>query len=144
MRRADHIWMAEKRISGCRFVSEYVETRARHMAAIQEGAQGPFVGEAAARAIDDPHALLGLGEIFRRKNVFRLRRERRVQGNEIGAGEKSVEAGFLDSEVEGAFGREERIVGDDPHVQANRARGDDRSDSAAAYDAEPLAGDLDP
>src|ERR1700724_2122460 len=129
MRRADRIWMAEKRISGCRFMPEYVEARACHMAAIQERAQGPFVGEAAARAIDDPRALLGLGEIFRRKNVFRLRRERRVQGNEIGAGEKSVEAGFLASEVEGAFGREERIVGDDPHVQANRANAPSPSES---------------
>src|SRR5580693_9001410 len=103
MWRADRIWMAEKRILGCWFLHEYVETRARHMAAIQERAQGPFVGEPAARAIDDPHALLGLGEIFRRQNVFRLRRQRRVQGDEIRAGEKSFEADFLDSEIEGAF-----------------------------------------
>src|ERR1700730_10275526 len=143
MRRADRIWMAEKRVSGCRFMQEYVETRARHMAAIEKRAQGPFVGQPAARAIDDPHALLGLGEIFRRQNVLRLRRQRRVQRDEIRAGEKSFEADFLDSEIEGAFGREEWIVGDDPHVQANRARGDDRPDSAAAYDAEHLAGDLD-
>src|SRR3984893_17898579 len=101
---------------------EYVETRARP--------------EPAARAIDYPHALLCLGEIFRRQNVFRLRRQRRVQRYEIGAREKSFEADFLDAEIEGAFGREERIVGDDPHVQANRARGDDRPDSAASYDAE--------
>src|ERR1700730_16615061 len=143
MRRGDRIWMAETRISGCRFMPDNVETRACHMAAIQERAQGPFVGEAAARAIDDPYALLGLGEVLRRQNVFRLRRQWRVQGYEIGAGEKSFEADFLDSEIEGAFGREERIVGDDPHVQANRARGDDRPDSAAADDAEHLAGDLD-
>ena len=58
--------------------------------------------------------------------------------------EKNFEADFLDAEIEGAFGREERIVGDDPHVQANRARGDDdQTDSAAPPDAERLAGDLD-
>ena len=60
-----------------------------------------------------------------------------------GEAEQCFEADLLDSEIEGAFGREERIVGDDPHVQANRARGDDRPDSAAANDAEHLAGDLD-
>ena len=39
--------------------------------------------------------------------------------------------------------RQEGIEGDDPHLQADGALGDDRADIAAADDAERLAGDLD-
>ena len=42
-----------------------------------------------------------------------------------------------------ALGREERIVGDDLHLQPVRAVGDDRADVAAADQAERLAGELD-
>ena len=43
----------------------------------------------------------------------------------------------------GALRRQERIVGDHLHPQAERAVGDDRADIAAADDAERLAEDLD-
>ena len=100
--------MAEQRIVGRRFVHEHIERRARDMAAIEKCAQGLFVDEPAARAIDDSHALLGLGEIFRRQNILRLRRQRRVQGNEIGAAEQRFEIDFLDPKIEGAFRAKER------------------------------------
>ena len=46
--------------------------------------------------------------------------------------------------IGGALGREERIVGDHPHAQAERAVDHDRADIAGADHAERLAGDLDP
>ena len=42
-----------------------------------------------------------------------------------------------------ALRRQERIVGDHLHLEAERAVGDDRADIAAADDAERLAGELD-
>ncbi len=106
MRRADDIGVAEQRISGCRFVHEHVESGARHMAAIEKRAQA-FSSTSPPRAqlmIRTP--LLGLGKIFRRQNILCLRRQRRVQGNEIGAAEQCFEIDFLDPEIERAFRRE--------------------------------------
>ena len=115
--------MAEQRIGCRRLLDEDVERRARDMAAVERGAQRRLVDEAAARAIDDAHALLGLGEVFGRQDVAGLRRQRRVQGDEVGAGEQIVELDLLDADLGGALGAEERIVGDDPHLQADaRAR----------------------
>ena len=68
------------------------------MAAVEGCAQRRFIDEAAARAIDDAHALLGLGEIFRREDVVGLRGQRRVQGDEIGAREEIVELELFDAE----------------------------------------------
>ena len=45
--------------------------------------------------------------------------------------------------IGGALGREERIVGDHAHAQAERAVDHDRADIAGADHAERLAGDLD-
>ena len=69
--------------------------------------------------------------------------QRRVQRDEVGAGEKLVELDLLDAELRRAVLRQERVVGDDMHLQADAARRDDRADIAAADDAERLAGDLD-
>src|SRR5450759_5504426 len=99
MRRADDIWMAKQWIFFRRFVHEYIEGRACDMAGLEQGAQGRFVYEPAARAIDDSHAVLRLGEIFDRQDVFRLRRHRRMQGDDVSAGKKSVEFDLFDAEI---------------------------------------------
>jgi hypothetical protein len=44
-----------------------------------------------------------------------------VQGDEIGAREQLVELDLLDAERDRALGRQERVVGDDLHLQAERA-----------------------
>ena len=103
-----------------------------------------LVDQAAARAIDDPDALLGLRQILAREDVAGLIGERRVEGDEIGAGEQVVELDLLDSEVQRPLGGQERIVGDHLHPQAERPVGDDRADIAGADQAERLAGQLDP
>ena len=101
------------------------------MARIERGAQRDFVDEAAARAIDDAHALLRLGEVLRRQDVLGLRGQRRVQRDEIGAGEQGLQFDLLDAEFLGALFAQERIEGDDAHLEADAARGDDRADVAA-------------
>ena len=54
-----------------------------------------------------------------------------------------VELDLLDAEIDGALRRQERIVGDHFHLEANAALGGDRTDIAAADDAERFAGDFD-
>ncbi len=77
-------------------------------------------------------------------DVARRVGQRRVQGDEIGAGEQFVERYPLDPELDRPFGRQERVVGDHLHLEALRPVGDDRADIAAADDAERLAAELDP
>ena len=62
MRRAHDIGMAEQRIFGRGLGHEDVEGGAGDVAGIERGAQRHFVDQTAARAIDDAHALFGLGE----------------------------------------------------------------------------------
>src|SRR3546814_8575182 len=59
-----------------------------------------LVNQPAARAIDDAHALLGLGEILGRQDVARLIRQRSVQRDEIGARQQRIEIGFLDTQFD--------------------------------------------
>jgi hypothetical protein len=47
---------------------------------------------------------------------------RRVQRDEVGAGEQLVELDLFDAEFFGALLRQERIEGDDMHLQADGAR----------------------
>ena len=124
-------------------LDEHVEGGAGHMAGIEGRAQRRLVDEAAAGAVDDAHALLGLGEVLGREDVLRLLGHRHVQRDDVGAAQEIVELDLLDAELDGALRRQERIVGDDLHAQADAAIGDDGADIAAADHAERLGGELD-
>ncbi len=120
MGRGDEVRVAEQRVGCRRLLDEDVEGRARDMAAVERRAQGGLVDQAAAGAIDDANAGLGLAEILGGEDVARLRRQRRVQGDEIGAREQIVEFDLFDADLLGALRAQERIEGDDPHLQAQR------------------------
>ena len=79
----------------------------------------------------------------RGEDVPGLLRHRHVQRDDVGAAQQVVQLHLLDAEFERALRRQERIVGDDPHPQADGAVGDDRADIAAADHAERLGGELD-
>ena len=96
------------------------------MTGIERGAQRLLVDQPAARAIDDAHALLHRRERLGVDDVLGLVGQRRVQRDEIGALEQLVEIDLLDAELHGALRRQERIVGDHLHFQAD-ARGRRRS-----------------
>src|SRR6202034_2589647 len=110
---------------------------------VERYAQAGLVDKAATGAIDDANAGLGLRQILRRENVARLRRHRRVQGDEIGAREEIIKFKLFHAKLLGALSAQERIKGDDPHLQSQGARGSDRANVAAADDSERLAGQLD-
>ena len=143
MRRADHVRMTEQRVLVRGLGREHVEGRAGDLSGIKRCAQSRLVDQAAARAIDDAHALFHRRDRLGVDDVSGLLGQRRMQRDEIGALEQIVKLDLLDAEIHRALRRQERIIGDHPHAQAQRAVGDDRADIAGADDAERLAGDLD-
>ena len=93
MRRADHVGMAEQHVLGGRLLDEHVESGARNLLGIQCIDQRLLVDEAAARAVDDAHAFLGLGQVLAAEDIPRLVGQRGVQRDEVRAGQKLVEIG---------------------------------------------------
>ncbi len=87
--------------------------------------------QAAAGAVDDPNpGAHGLDRILV-DDVSRRFGQRRVQCDEIGAGEQIVQFHLFDAEVCRTIGRKVGVVRDDLHLEALRAVRDDRSDVAA-------------
>ena len=143
MRGADHVRQAKQHIGRCRLVREDVEGAAGHMAGLERSCHGLFVDELATSAVDDAHALLRLGDVLGIHDAPRLGRQRRMQRDEISALQQVIELDLLDAEIAGALRAQVGVEGDDAHLEANRALGDDGADVAAADDAEHLGGDLD-
>ncbi len=143
MRRTHEVGLAEQWAVLGRFALEHVERGPGNLPAVERIGQRRLVDQAAARTVDDPHALLGLGEVFRRQDIARLVGQRRVQRDEIGLGQQRVEIGFLDPDFDRAFLGQEGIVGNDLHPQAQRAAGDDAADIARADQAQRFAGHFD-
>ena len=81
---------------------EHVDAGARHLAALQRRDQVGLDDQPAARAVDDAHAVLHLGDRRGVDDVARLVGQRRVQRDEVGAGEQLVEFDLLDAELLGA------------------------------------------
>ena len=143
MRGADKVRGTEQGRFLGRFGLEHIERRARDMAAIHRRLQRRFVNQPAARAVNDPHALLGFGEIFGREDIAGLVRQRRVQRDEIGLGQQRIQLGLFDAHFDRAFGRQERIEGDDLHLEPQRPARHDRADIARADQAQNFAGHFD-
>ena len=75
----------------------------------------------------------------------RLVGQRQVEREEVGGREDRVRVvGVLDAELAEALGRDERVVADDAHAEAERATRDLPADPAEAEHAERLVGELDP
>ena len=101
------------------------------------------VDELAAGAVDYPGAVLHRGDRVGVDQADRLRGLRRVQGDDVGAAEQVLEAlGPLDPELAEALGRDELVEGDDLHVEALGALGDELADAAEADHPEGLAVEL--
>src|SRR3546814_2971536 len=81
------------------------------MTIVERLLQGRFVNQAATRAVDDADALLGLGEILPAQNVARLLSKRRVQRDEVSAGEQFVQSRFFHAHLDRAFRGQERVIG---------------------------------
>jgi hypothetical protein len=139
VRGADEVRRAEQRAVLGRLGLEHVERGAGDLACVHRFLERCLVDQAAAGAVDDPHALLGLGEVFLRQDVAGLVGERGVEGDEVRPRQQVVQFHLLHAHFHRALGREERIEGDDLHAQADGAGRDDRADVAGADQAEGLA-----
>ena len=134
---------AEQRALLGRLHLEHVEGGAADVARLEGRGQRALVDQAAARAVDDAHALLGLGQRGGVDDVAGPVGERGVQRDEIGAAQQVVELDLLHAQLHGALGREEGIEGDHLHLEADGAVGDDGADVAAADHAQRLGVELD-
>ena len=120
MRGADEIGRAKQRVIGCgRFAHEHVQRGPGDMAAVEASLQRHFIHQPAARAVDDPHALLGLGQPFGVEDVAGLVGQRGVQGDEIRACQQRIEIGLFHAHFHRAFRRQERVIGHHLHPQAH-------------------------
>lgn len=143
MRGADDVRQAEERALGGGLDLEDVEACAGDVAGLEGLRKRLFIDETAAGAVDDTHARLGLRDRLRVQDVAGLVRQRHVQADEVCLGEEFVELDLDDPHFLRPLLRQERIIGDDVHLETDRAGADDRADIAGADDAEHLAGDLD-
>ncbi len=125
-------------IRGRRFHDEDVERSAGDFARLERIGERGFIDNSAASAIDDAHALFHFRECCGADQAAGVVGQRGVNGNEIGACEKLVEAYQLDADSSGGLGSEDRIVANHFHLEAESAIGDDSPDVAQADDAESL------
>ena len=102
MRRAHHIRVAEQRVCGGGFFDKDVKSRAGDMAAVECGAQGHFIHQAATGTVDDAHALFGFGQIGFRKDVFGLGGHGRVQGDDVGARQQIIQLDLFHAHIQRA------------------------------------------
>ncbi len=144
MRGGDEICATEQRVLGRRLLDEDIDRRTGNLALVERGGEVGLDDEPAAGAVDDAHAAFHPGERVFVDQVPGRIVQGGVQGDEIGAGEQLVEVNLFDPNTARPFGRQERIVGDHLHFQAQGAPGNDRADIAAADNAERLAEQLDP
>ena len=143
MRSGDEPGRTEQRAFVRGFGLEHVERGAGDMPGVEPRLKRRLIDQPAACAVDDAHALLGLGQILGRQDVARLVGQRRVQRDEIGAREQVVELHLLHAHLHCAFGRQERIERHHLHFQPSGAIGDDRADVPRTDQPQSLGGELD-
>src|SRR5204863_2357351 len=107
-----HLRQPQQRVIGRgRLVDEDVERGAGDVAARDRVGEILLVDDAAAGAVHDAHALLHLGDGGAVHQAARLRRERRVNGEEVGARVELVERHDLDVHACRRLGGDERVEG---------------------------------
>ena len=131
-------------VGGWGFDFEDIERDAGKVTGVEVGLRGCFIDESAAGAVDDQCAAVHAGEALRVENVFRFRRERNVEGDDIRAAEGFFGAlREIDFERLRAGGGEEGVVGGNGHAEGLRAFGELGADAAHAEDGEALAVEFD-
>ena len=143
MRRADDVRQAEKRTLGGWLDFEHIETGAGDVAGLDGIGKCRFIHQTATGAVDDTHALLGLGKVLCIEDAACLVGHRHVQGDEIGLRQQLVQLNLGDAHFLRAFRRQEGVISENMHLETECTRADDGADIAGADDAERLAGNFD-
>jgi hypothetical protein len=127
-----------------RLGAEDVERGARDLPGVQRGLEVLVDDERPAGDVEDPHAVLALGQRLGVEPALGLRRLGQVEREEVRLGVDVVGGpGLLHAEVAVALGADEGVEGDDAHAEALDARGHELADAPEAQDAERLALELD-
>ena len=140
--RHDDVRLVEQR-AGVRLRAEDVERGGGDLPGAERVEQRGLVDQLAAGRVHDPHAVLHLRDRLGVDHAARLVVQRQVQRQEVGAREHAVERVVLDAELAEALGRDERVVGEHAHLEADRAPGDLLADPPEAEHAERLLRELD-
>ena len=143
MRGGDEVLGAEKDIVLGRLFHEDVKGRAADVAGVETGAKSGFVHQTATGAVDDHHALLGLGQGVGRQDVAGLVGEGGMQGDDVSPGQQVFQLDLFHADFHGPLGREEGVIGDHLHLQAIGPVGDNAADIAGADQAQGLGVELD-
>ena len=112
------------------------------MAALERGDQGRVFNQLTARAVDDAHALLHLGEGAFVDDTGGLGREAHVEREVIRAGDELVDCDETDSVFAGHGGGDKRVAADDLKAESAGTAGHFKPDAAEAENAECLAAQL--
>ena len=144
MRREDDARHADERIARLdRLAREDVDRRSRDMPRLHGVSEILLVDDAAARAVDEAHALLHACDRILVEHVLRILVQRHVHRDEVRLLDHLVERADRDAHRLGALLVDVRIVADDVHIEGERTLGDARADAPHADDAERLAAQLD-
>ena len=103
-----------------RLLREDVDRGAGEPARLERLDQRLLVDELAAGGVDQARAVLHLRERLGADHAARLVVQRQVERDEVGAREHALERVALDPGLAEALGRDERVVGDDVHLQPER------------------------
>ena len=138
-----HRGQLEERRLGGRLLGEHVESRPLDLAGPDGLGQGVLVHDAAPGGVDDPQARLGLGQHVLPDEAEGLGVLRQVDGDEVGGGHQLLQPHQIDAHVLGPVGRDEGVVGHQPHAEGQRPLGHQGPDPAQADHAQGLAVQLD-
>ena len=133
----------EQRRLGHRLCGEHVERGAGDDAVTDRVGQRLFVDDATAGDIDDTQARLGLKQQVTSDNSGGLFVFGKVNGEEVRLGNYLIEGEQFHPHLATAFGRDERIEGDDSHAKGLGPVGDQFTNPSKTDDAKGLVGELD-
>ena len=143
VRSDDDVVAAEQWVLGERLRREHVERRAAHLSRLDGGLERIEVDELAARAVDDPHAVLHLRDGLGVDPVDGVRGLGEMDRDDVGPRVQLVgRLRVLHAELPEALGGDELVEGDHVHLERLRALGDQLADAPEADHAQGLAVEL--
>ena len=125
--------VAQRRVGRQRLLCEDVERGARQVARAQRLDERGLVDERAARGVDEQRTGTQQRQALAVDQAARRGRDRQVQADDVGHGERGLDRlGLLGAQLGDALRGHVRVVGDRPHPERARARGDQSADAAEA------------
>src|SRR5215203_1737063 len=143
VRRDDNVGAGEDRMLGEGLGGKDVKGRTAELAGLEAGQERVEVDELAAGAVDEAGAVLHRADRVRVDHPDRLRRLRRMEGDQLRPAQQLLDRlSALDTEVAEALGGDELVEGDNLHLEALGAFGDELADAAEADHPQGLAVEL--